>query len=439
MRTLPIALALALLIAAACADNLPDAPRNTPTNQATELSAAASRLQGWQNRLTNAHLEIHSQVHTTEPPIEVEAVALLTPDLFYYSLHSLFGDEPGAPRSRIESLSTGGAAYSRWYGVDGWLRLPLDRWTHDAGFTAGLEAVANLSWAQLDDVQITRGEWQGRPIWLVEYEADRVDLFQYPDLISPLATGLNGAPTVLFSYDSLRAVVRLSIDRESGAPLLTETRQWFDGSGGEDETEIASTITLRAWNAPLDLPSPQPVLAPDEYWAQIAAARSEEPALRRSSATPLQLIALTQDWLRAEDAQLAQDTLVTVGERQYAARRMIDSEAGEFLSLLTPLAGYIGESGGRSGSGIPLMKWFTVRPKRAALAGLQDEATALVEAQLAEIADPLPEIEAVAWLEVTLRLNDVSGAWIEAVLNADLITADGVLKLKSVIAADPTR
>ena len=273
MRTLSIALALALLIAAACADNLPDAPRNIPTDQATEMSAAASRLQGWQNRLTNARLEIKSQVHTTEPPIEVEAISLITPDLFYYSLESLFGDEPGAPRLRFESLSTGGAAYSRWYGVDGWLRLPLDRWTHDAGFTAGLEAVANLSWAQLDDVQITRGEWQGRPIWLVEYDADRVDLFQYPDLISPLATGLNGAPTVLFSYDSLRAVVRLSIDRESGAPLLTETRQWFDGSGGEDETEIASTITLRAWNAPLDPPSPQPVLAPDEYWAQVAAAR----------------------------------------------------------------------------------------------------------------------------------------------------------------------
>ena len=118
---------------------------------------------------------------------------------------------------------------------------------------------------------------------------------------------------------------------------------------------------------------------------------------------------------------------------------MIDSEAEQFLSQLMPLAGYIGESGGRSGSGIPLMKWFTVRPKRAALAGLQNEATALVKAQLAEIDEPLPAIEAVAWLEVTLRINEVSGAWIEAVLNADLITADGVLKLKSVIAADPTR
>ena len=439
MKTLLLALAAALLIAAACADTLPDAPRNAADDRATELSAAAARLQGWQNRLTNARLEINAQVHTTEPPIEVEAVALLTPDLFYFSLQSLFTDEPGTPRSRFESLSTGGAAYSRWYGVDGWLRLPLDRWTHNAGFTVGLEAVANLSWARLDDVEISRGEWQGRPIWLLEYQADRVDLFQHPDLISPLATGLNGAPTVLFGSDSLRAEVRLSIDRESGAPLLTETRQWFDGFGGDDPTEIASTIALRAWNAPLDLPSPEPVLAPDEYWAQIAAARSEDPSLRGSSATPQQLIALTQDWLRAEDAQLAQDTLVTVGERQYSARRMIDTEAERFLTLLTPLAGYIGESGGRSGSDIPSMKWFTVRPRRAALAGLQDEATALVETQLVEIAEPLPKIEAVAWLEVTLRVNEVSGAWIEAVLNADLITADGLLKLKSVIAADPTR
>lgn len=438
MKTLLLALA-ALLIAAACADTLPDAPRNAADDRATELSAAASRLQDWQNRLTNARLEINAQVHTTEPPIEVEAVALLTPDLFYFSLESLFTDEPGTPRSRFESLSTGGAAYSRWYGVDGWLRLPLDRWTHNAGFTAGLEAVANLSWARLDNIVISRGEWQGRPIWLLEYQADRVDLFQYPDLISPLATGLNGAPTVLFGSDSLRAEVRLSIDRESGAPLLTETRQWFDGFSGDDPTEITSTIALRAWNAPLDLPAPEPVLAPDEYWAQIAAARSEDPSLRSSSATPQQLIALTQDWLRAEDAHLAQDTLVTVGERQYSARRTIDTEAERFLTLLTPLAGYIGESGGRSGSDIPSMKWFTVRPRRAALAGLQDKATVLVETQLAEIADPLPKIEAVAWLEVTLRVNEVSGAWIEAVLNADLITADGLLKLKSVIAADPTR
>ena len=439
MKTLLLALAAALLIAAACADTLPDAPRNAADDRATELSAAAARLQGWQNRLANARLEINAQVHTTEPPIEVEAVALLTPDLFYFSLESLFTDEPGTPRSRFESLSTGTAAYSRWYGVDGWLRLPLDRWTHNAGFTAGLEAVANLNWARLDDIAISRSEWQGRPIWVVEYEADRVDLFQYPDLISPLATGLNGAPTVLFGSDSLRAEVRLSIDRESGAPLLTETRQWFDGFGGDDPTEIASTIALRAWNAPLDLPSPEPVLAPDEYWAQVAAARSEDPSLRSSSATPQQLIALTQDWLRAEDAQLAQDTLVTVGERQYSARRMIDTEAERFLTLLMPLAGHIGESGGRSGSDIPSMKWFTVRPRRAALAGLQDEATVLAETQLAEIADPLPKIEAVAWLEVTLRVNEVSGAWIEAVLNADLITVDGVLKLKSVIAADPTR
>ena len=319
----PTLIAAALLVGIACSDSLPTAPVSEAPARGTELEQAAAKLQMWLHGVESVELEIRSTVshedpHEPQPAIDVTAAALITADTFYFSVELPNNDAPGRPPWRYETLVQHGFAYARWQNIDGWAQRPLSL---DARTYYGViepREIATTNWAQLDDVAAEGGRWRSRDVWVVEYHFSEEQLTRFPDLVSPIATGLNGAPTVAAVLIPDSARVRLWIDRDSGAPLRIETTQVITQSGSEEVTTIASTVELVRWNEPLAMPVAEPVVSEAEFWELVRAALCPECRYGHGDTQAWEVMELMEAWLaELRNVHYSQTTAITLhGERR---------------------------------------------------------------------------------------------------------------------------
>ena len=330
----PALIAAALLVGIACGDSLPTAPAAEPPARGTEVARAAAKLQTWLNGVASVQLEIsaivsHQDRHGDEPATEVTAAALITADAFYFLVQLADNDGLERPPWRYETLVQHGFAFARWQDIEGWAQRPLTLALRDIYGVIEPADMASAGWAQLDDVSAARSRWDGRRVWVVQYRVGREELTRFPDLVSRIATGLNGAPTVAAVLIPDSARVRLWIDRDSGAPLRIETTQVITQAGSEQVTTIASTVELVRWNEPLAMPVPEPVVSEAEFWELVRAALCPECRYGHGDMQAWEVMELMEAWLaELRDVHYRQSTACHAARRAALKRTLEIRVAG---------------------------------------------------------------------------------------------------------------
>ncbi len=495
----PALIAAALLVGIACGDSLPTAPAAEPPARGTEVERAAARLQTWLNGVASVQLEIsaivsHQDRHGDEPATEVTAAALITADAFYFLVQLADNDGLERPPWRYETLVQHGFAFARWQDIEGWAQRPLTLALRDIYGVIEPAGIASAGWAQLDDVSAARSRWDGRRVWVVQYRVGREELTRFPDLVSRIATGLNGAPTVAVVLVPDSARVRLWIDRDSGAPLRIETTQVITQGGSEQVTTIASTVELVRWNEPLAMPVPEPVVSEAEFWELVRTALCPECRYGHGDTQAWEVMELMEAWLaELRDVHYRQNTTVTLnGERRSAtlelriaggagavemhysdgdgaSSRMIwigddlwltdtpddwfratleqagvgdYANAAEWLDQtffaehklplsLALLKGILRAAGGSSSSDGHEEVRLEAELSGRPLADVQEIAVPAVEEQIDGLVEPTLRVESVDRLDVKVRIDPNTGRLFDATIDAAATTSAGRLELRA--------
>ena len=445
MRTLPIALIAALaLTTAACADTLPSTPPQPATAELSELDQAAAKLQEWLDQLRSVRLELSATTNVNAESegnmARISATAMITADQFYFSAYLRNREAPDEPGAHFETLAAGDAAYSRWYDIDGWLRNPL---TNQQRLTLGVIApnrIASANWSELENVSVARADEDGRPVWLIEYNADRIDLARFPDLAPTFTTAAIGIPSTAASRDPLSAAVRLWIDRESGALLRTEITQRINTYGSGQNFAIASTITLAAWNSPLDIPTPEPVLDEAEYLALLDSSRASSSL----NANTAQILHRTRnEWFtdgREAVARLRAAITLNDAERQVASDKTITAgeEALPLSILELPASDFASSwSGSSGGSNSNRLTTLGLSLSREATRAHQDLLIAFLQTHLNDLLESPPIIERVFYFDLSACFDPDTGQLFGGEINAAALTSAGQLEIQSTIKIGP--
>ena len=446
MRTLPITLIVALIavLATACADELPSALPQPAFAELSELDQAAAKLEEWLARLRSVRLEISATTNINaereDNMARVSATALITADRFYFSAWVRNRQMPDPPGLHFETLVAGDVAYSRRYDIDGWLRsllTDLDR--RILGVVAPGE-ISAADWSELESASIARIDQDGRPVWLVEYTADRADLARFPDLVPALTTGAIGASTAAAISDPLSAAVRLWIDRENGALLRAEITQRLNTSGSGQDFAIASTIELAAWNSPLDIPVPEPALNEAEYRALLESSRSTG----APNANTAQILYRTRnEWFTdGRETVARQRAVITLNdaERQVANDKTVTA-ADQALPLVV-LELYSSNSGyswrGSSGSSNTNRRTtLGLSLSREAVDTHQDLLVTALQTHLDDLLEAPPTIGRVLYFDLSACFDPDTGELIEGEIAAAALTSAGQLELQSAIKVGP--
>lgn len=442
MRTPRIALIAALSIflplAAACADDLPDAPPQPAISELSELDQAAFRLEEWLDHLRSVRLEISAATNINAESEDlmsrISATAMITADQFYFSTYVRSLRTPDEPAMHFETLAVGGEAYSRWYDIAGWLRTPLtDQWRSTNGVITPSE-ISSGSWSELEDVSVARTSEDGRPVWLVEYTADRIELARFPALIPVYTTGAIGASTAAASLAPLSAAARLWIDRESGALLRIEITQHLDTRGSGQDFAIASTTELASWNSPLDIPAPEPVLDEAEYYTLLDSSLSTH----APSANTAKILHRTRnEWFtdgREAVARQRADITLNDTERQITNDKTIT--AGDEALPLSVLELHSSDSyyRWRSSSGSSNANRRTTLGLSLGREGIRthhDLLLTVLQAHLDDLLESPPTVERVLYLDFSACFDLDTGQLFGGEIAAAAITSAGQLELHS--------
>ena len=432
------ALSVLLALAAACADRLPDAPPQPAISELSELDRAAARLEEWLDHLRSVRLEISAATNinaeSEDRMSRISATAMITADQFYFSTYVRSLQTPAEPALHFETLAVGGEAYSRWYDIDGWLRTPLtDQLRRTLGVIAPSE-VGSGSWSELEDVSVARVSEDGRPVWLVEYTADRIDLARFPGLIPAFTTGAIGASTTAGSLDPRSASARLWIDRESGALLRIEITQRLDTGGSGQDFAIASTTELASWNSPLDIPAPEPLLDEAEYYTLLDSSLSTHTP---NANTARILYRTRNEWFtdgREAVARQRADITLNDTERQITNDKTIT--AGEEALPLSVLELYSSNSSyrWRSSSGSSNANRRTTLGLSLSREGIRthhDLLLTVLQAHLDDLLESPPTVERVLYLDFSACFDPDTGQLFGGEIDAAAITSAGQLELQS--------
>ena len=165
--------------------------------------------------------------------------------------------------------------------IQQWLGVRPSRLSNyvQAGRLTPLERLRDqLGCALLEADGIVEAELEGEPVWLLtcDWVIESLLPFEgyYPD-----------------DYDREQVLfreVRIAISRDSGAPLLSE----FEAASRNRDGGVnwaSRRIVLTGWNAPVDLPRPQPLVEGEQFADLI-----EELRLRASA--PERLVELARRW-----------------------------------------------------------------------------------------------------------------------------------------------
>ena len=442
MRTLLIALTAALLLIA-CADELPGAPSQPPRADLSEIEQAAAKLREWLDTAPSVQLEI-SAVADSGPLrwqrrdiTELTATAMITDNQFYLSIRRPARDLPDQPWGRTETLIVGEREYSRWNDAEGWLATPLADAQRNAPMVILPDQIIATSWFDLSNVRLTLSREGGRPVWLVEYEVDRELLEQQPDLLPPIVARVWDElySTTQFTIP-ISTSVRLWIERDTGAPLRTETFQRLDDDGFR-EVELSAAIELASWGSLLKLPTPEPLF--ENYFYVALAALPPVVRYRVNDSTATQTLRRAIDEWFTDDSEetVVQDSSITLNDelQMFSGETTIHAETDELplaLESLYPFFGVVRQSLTR-----PLINEYDrfetvleLRLSAEALAALQDLVVSAVQMQLDNLIDSPLVVLSVERLDVEVWMLSATGALFGGQLSADATTADGPLELE---------
>ena len=446
MKTLLLALA-ALLIAAACADTLPDAPRQPADAELSEIERAAAKLDEWLANLRAVRLEISAVTNVNAEregdTAQVSATAMITDEQYYFSTYVISDETPDAPGLRFETLVAGGWSHARWYDIAGWLRSQL---TDSLRRTTGVIAprqIASSRWTELPNVSVATVDHEGGRAWLVEYEADRVELALFPELVPLFTTGIVGVPSGATSTEPISAVARLWIDHADGALRRIELTQRLNLYGSGQDFAIASTIELDSWNSPLDIPAPEPLLE-DAEWTALVALSSAPSAPHTNTGRILQRT--REEWFsggREAVVKRRAALLLNGEERRITSEATIRAGDDALPISLFDLPQSLSSSSWRSSSGSSNSPGGFARATlgtslhRDAIAAHQDLLTAILQKQLDALLDSPPTVERVLYLDFNACFEPNTGELFGGDLDAAALTSAGLLELTSTIRIGP--
>ena len=442
MRTLLIAaiaaLSAALLLAAACRDALPQAPPPPAAGELSELDQAAAKLEEWLDHLRTVQLELsvvtNINAENEDRMARISATAMITDDQFYFSAYLRNRETPDEPGLHFETLAMGDSSYARWYDVDGWLHSPLTDSRRSTAEIITSSQIGSGRWAELENVSIARADQAGRAVWLVDYTADRAELARFPGLVRAFTTGIIGV-SVASDRDLLSATARLWIDRESGALLRIEITQQLNLYGSGQDFAIASTIELVAWNSPLEIPAPEPLVDAAEYAALLDSSLSSNAP---NTNTAKILHRTRNDWFTdGREAKVRQRATVTLNgdERRVSSDTTITAGEEALPLSLFELSGpsWVGSSGG-SGAQVTML-WLSL--SQTEIEDYQDLLLTILQTQLDGLLEAPPTVERVLYFDLNACFEPDTGQLFSGEIEAAALTSAGQLELETTVKIGP--
>lgn len=258
------------------------------------LAEAVAAFESWADNLTFMEIDFSvgfnlfgleaqvgaSAVYRAEP---FGILATLDPSGLLAAASELADDESISPDElgMLFVLFTEDGGYLSMTGLDGWVDLQDDVDDTLGGLTLLFGNPASLGdpiglgqglgCAELIGGAVTLSRHDGENVWLIECEIDAATLdAATQEALSEMGIELSDA-----GFETMR--LRTAISRETGAPLFIESNIEIvdvfgfgsDQANAEDDAEdgaeglssyVNSTGTLRSWNEPIELPTPEPLV-----------------------------------------------------------------------------------------------------------------------------------------------------------------------------------
>jgi len=341
------------------------------------LAEATAAYEAWVDDLETMELDLVAEyvLFGLEMQLSVTAVFRTDPPAVWMTidasdLFSAAGDAAGELTdaaamletfAEMQVLATADGQFMTFAGLGGWIDLNEGGDPSFLDLTAllsqsGIAAPAKLGQAlQCDDgtYDVAYDRLDGENVWLVNCEIEDT-ILPLTDPLTPVGTNSMPAETRVELMQ-----LRLAISRETGAPLRSEARivfagalgGLFDSGDGDAETptfQTSAVSTLRRWNEPVELPTPEPLVDPsllDSFFGEDTPVDSASNPGSDATFAPSELLeadellALATEWLNTVDELHVQieAQAVAAGESRTASTRISTSWSRGMFEVTTIL------------------------------------------------------------------------------------------------------
>ncbi|MYB20932.1 MAG: hypothetical protein F4066_06085 [Chloroflexi bacterium] len=342
-----------------------------------QLAEAAAALEAWAADLETMVLDAGIEFNLFGLESRFDAVAIYRAEplgiLTTVDASALFGafqalsdtnGEQGGDSLTLQLLLLEDDAYMSMTGLGGWVDLSDAAATGflDIGDLPGGDLAALADPAGLDQTLwcvetvggvVSDAEHEGEAVWLVECEID------VASLTDAAAQALRAQGIDPFEAGAEVMRMRIAISRSSGAPLWVEVETTLadpfalnGADEGDEQVEASSYITslttLRSWNEPVELPTPEPLVDPsllDSFFGEDTPVDSASNPGSDATFAPSELLeadellALATEWLNTVDELHVQieAQAVAAGESRTASTRISTSWSRGMFEVTTIL------------------------------------------------------------------------------------------------------
>ena len=275
-------------------------------------AAAQAALEDWSATLSTAEMTVEIEVESdffdfstvTQVALQLEPLTIWVQLELPEELAAMFGDDA------LQMLLAEDGVYLSMEQFEGWV---------DFGAVAGVDIMALLGTTGFDPNSLTNLEqlaapftclntaggevsedtFEGRPVWLLDCNIDPESMAEVADEIANSGLGLPGG-----GVDIVAMRVIMAIDRESGAPLLTDSDITVADPQSGAESQVRSIARLLSWNEPLEFPVPEPLVDPSVLEMLGGPVTNGDAAAQPGSDafSPEAQFELVEAWFAAEDA-----------------------------------------------------------------------------------------------------------------------------------------
>ena len=274
--------------AAAAEPDQQDDPQEAEEQQAQEqadaqLAAVEAQYLAWTEDLESLALSVETESNLAgfelalamELRLELEPLRVwmsldLGPELGALMAAAGEESEEEAPEDlRIQILVSPEGAYLRLPGAGGWVVAPPDADVSALLAQTGVEDPENVAQlfggsvpflcADLSGGTVTEAEYEGQAVWEISCDVDLAAAAAVVDAIlaaGEMPIGIDGEDVALEGVESM--AMRLVIDRETGAALLSETTMELSSEAGAGT--VFASAQLASYNEPLEFPEPTPLI-----------------------------------------------------------------------------------------------------------------------------------------------------------------------------------
>ena len=281
-------LLLVSISAAACTDALArsEASPRPGDGAVPTLEQLAELMTGWQDDVVSMQMSIRTTATGADGATAFDSRQEISFDLRTWTVHmvvgaaALFGEEANALETELLVREDG--IYMTPAREAGWLQISEGI---DIGAMMDSIRASNFAADYLDDPRIDAsleaGSLDGRDAWVLRV-AVSPELLDDPRLREAVLAGVSGlddaeveaAMSEMLDHYAGDIVTIQHIDPLTGAPLRSETLLTINDENSAEggPLKFVTVADTFGWNAPLDLPEPEPLLDEDESDAAFDAA-----------------------------------------------------------------------------------------------------------------------------------------------------------------------